>query len=156
MTGALVHHLTHAQHLINDLVHRQGALQPPFTGGAKATGHRAAHLAAHTHREPAFGGDAHGLEAEAVVGTQQQFGGAIAGDAAVQLPRATDPVGGTTGGLGGQLVPEGLWQHRYLVEAAGSLGVKPIVQLTAAEGGLTMANSPLLQGRQTHPQQGSG
>ena len=74
----------------------------------------------------------------------------------MQLLRATDPVGGTTGGLASQPVPESLWQHRYLVEAAGSLGVKPIVQLAAAEGGLTMTNSPLLQGRQTHPQQGSG
>ena len=156
MAGALLHHGAHAQHLIHDLVHRQGALQSPFTGGTELAGHRASHLAADTDGEPITGRDADGLKAEAVVRPQQQLGGAVAGHAAVQLAGATQPIEGSSGRLGGQLLAEGLGEHRHLLEAAGPFGVEPIVQLPAAKGRLAAILHPLLQSRKAHPQQGTG
>lgn len=88
MAGALIHHLAHAQHLINDLVHRQRALQSLLAGGAEKASHGAAHLAADADREPIIGGDAHRLEAEAISGGEQQLDGAIAGDAALKFAGA--------------------------------------------------------------------
>jgi hypothetical protein len=111
-------------------------------------------LLTHTVSRPSA--DTHGLDAEAVVGAEQQLGGAVAGDAAVQLAGAADPVGGAGGRGCLQLVPEGLGQHAHLAQAAGALGVKPVVQLPAAEGSLAMGHGPLLQRGNTHAQQGHG
>jgi hypothetical protein len=69
-------------------VDRQGALQTTLASGAKATGHRAAHLATHTDGEAISGGDAHRFDAEAIFSGQQQLGGAIKGIASVQQPGA--------------------------------------------------------------------
>ena len=156
VAGALVHHLAHAQHLVDNFMDRKGALQPPLACGTEAAGHRAAHLAADAHREPALGRDADGFKAEAVVGAEQQLGGAIAGHAAVQLPRTADPIEASFGGGGSQLLAKGLGQHTYGLQAAGTLGIEPVMQLPAAEGSLAVGYGPPLQLRQAHPQQGSG
>jgi len=44
MAGACLHDLLHAEHLVDDLVHGQGALQTTFAGSAEAAGHGATHL----------------------------------------------------------------------------------------------------------------
>ena len=153
---ALVHDLPHAQHLIHDFVDGQGALQAPFASGAEATGHGTAHLTADADGQAALGGNADGLDAQLVVGAQQQLGGAIAGDAAVDLPRTPHPIEGARRRLRTQGLAEGLRQDRHLVEGARPLGVEPVMQLAATEGGLTMLLSPMLQSREAHPQEGTG
>ena len=48
--GPALHHFAHTQHLVDDFVELQRALQALLTRGTEAAGHRAAHLAADTHR----------------------------------------------------------------------------------------------------------
>jgi hypothetical protein len=93
MAGATPHHFSHAQHLIDDFMNRQGTLQALLAGGAEAAGHGAPHLAAEADGEAIFGGDAHRFEAEAVVGSQQQLGGAVASDGLLKNPGATQKRG---------------------------------------------------------------
>ena len=50
MGGLTSHGLPHAEHLVNDLVAGQGALQSSLACGTKATGHGTPHLAGHTDR----------------------------------------------------------------------------------------------------------
>ena len=92
MGGTTVHHLTHGEHLIDDFMGLQRALQTLLSGGAETAGHRAPHLAADADRESITGGDAHGFQRETVVCGQQQFGRAIAGHTSMQLSGA--PQGG--------------------------------------------------------------
>ena len=138
MAGATVHRLAHAQHLIDDLVWRQGPLQPPFAGGAEAAGHRTAHLAADTDGEPLAGGNAYGLQGEPIVGAEQQFHGAIDRVAAMHQGQASDQAWG-------QLLPPALGQHRDRLGIAHATGVDPLMQLATAEGRLALGLGPLLQ-----------
>ena len=156
MAGTLPHHLPHAEHLIDDLVHGQGALQAALARGTKAAGHRATHLAAHAHREPIASRNPHRFQGESIGRFQQQLGGAIAGHTAVQLLGAANPIARSDRRRLLQLLAPGLRQHRDRIQAAGAFGIEPIVQLTTAKGGLALGLGPLLQSRTSHPQQGTG
>ena len=110
MAGAAAHGLAHAQHLVHDLVHGKGALQPSLASGAEAAGHRTAHLATHAHGEPLTAGNPHGFDAQTIDGAEQQLAGAIASVTAVQHPGAAQQ--GQAGfGLqwGNPLLSGGLW-----------------------------------------------
>ena len=138
--GPAIHHLPHAEHLINDLVGAQRALQAAFTGGAETAGHRTAHLAGHTDRQPLISGDANGLDRLAVIGGQQQFGRRVCGNRTMHLLQATDL---NTVFL--ERLPPSLRQNGDLRQGSGSLGVEPVVQLPPTKGLLPLSNRPALQ-----------
>ena len=137
---AAIHRLTHAQHLIDDLVGVERSLQPAFAGGAEPAGHRTADLAGDADREALIGGDPNRFDRLTVIGGQQQFGGGISGHRTVNRPETPD-----RGARVAQGRTPGLGKHRDLRQGSGSLGVDPIVQLTAAEGRLPLSHSPVFK-----------
>ena len=134
MGRAALHHLANGEHLVDDFMGLERALQTLFACGTEAAGHGTAHLTADADREPIPRRDSNGLQGEAVICGQQQFEGAVLGEVALKL----------VGTPQGQrlLLTQGSRQHRDVVPAAGAFGIEPIVQLPAAKRRQPLIFSP--------------
>ena len=137
---AAIHGLTHAQHLIDDLVGVEGSLETAFAGGAEPAGHWTTHLAGNADRQALIGGNSNGFDRLTVIGGEQQLGGGVSRHRTVNRSETPD-----RGARVAQRRPPGLGQHCDLGKRTGSLGIDPIVQLPAAEGRLSLSHSPVFK-----------
>ena len=75
---ATIHHLADAEHLIDNFMGGERALQPPLPSGAETTGHGASHLTGDAHREALIRGDTNRFDGFGILGAEKELGGGIA------------------------------------------------------------------------------